>query len=93
MGFAIGYLPFALYYDEHKAFFKSTVMVEEYFWPELFTDNHTGQVMIAFAFLIALILLFRYLVKKGAKDTSTSSASIINKNTEELQFEIDRIKL
>ncbi len=93
MGFAIGYLPFALFYDEHKAFLKNTVMVEKYFWPELITDNHTGQVIIAFLFFVGLIFLFRYLVKKGAKDTNTSSASIMNKNTEELQFEIEKLSI
>jgi len=93
MGFAIGYLPFVLYYDEHKAFLKNTVMVEKYFWPELITDNHTGQVIIASLFLVALILFFRYLVKKGAADTNTSPASIMGKNTEDLQIEIDKLEI
>ncbi len=93
MGFAVGYLPFTLFYDAHKAFLKNTVMIETYYWPQLFSDNHTVQVIIAFLFLVALIMLFRYLVKVGAQNTNTSADSIINKNTEELQIEIETLNL
>jgi len=89
MGFAIGYLPFTLFYDQHKAFLANTVMVEKYYWPELFTDSHAGQVAIAIVFWLALSGLLVYLVRKGAANTQTSTSSIVNKNTEELQGEID----
>ncbi len=93
MGFAIGYLPFTLFYDAHKAFLKNSVMVETYYWPQFFSDNHTVQVIIAFLFLVALIMLFRFLVRVGAQNTNTSADSIINKNTEELQIEIEKLNL
>ena len=89
IGFAVGYLPFTLFYDQHKAFLANTVMVEKYIWPELFTDSRSGQVAIAVVFFFALIALLRFLIKKGAEMTNTSTASIINKNTEDLQTEID----
>jgi len=89
MGFAIGYLPFALYYKEHKAFLKDTVMIEKYYWPELITDSHMGQVIIAIIFFFVLVFFLRFLIKKGAKDTNTSASSVINKSTEDLQLEID----
>lgn len=89
IGFAVGYLPFTIFYDEHKAFLANTVWVEKYIWPELFTDSKGGQVAIAVIFFFALIALLRFLIKKGAEMTNTSEDSIINKNTEELQAEID----
>ncbi len=89
MGFAIGYLPFTLFYEQHKAFLQNTVMVEKYIWPELFTASHSGQVIIAIIFWLALAWLLVYLIKLGAKNTNTSVNSVINKNTEELQLEID----
>ncbi len=32
MGFAIGYLPFTLFFEQHKEFLSSTLMVETYHW-------------------------------------------------------------
>ncbi len=89
IGFAVGYLPFTLFYSEHKAFLKNTVMIEKYYWPEFFTDSHSGQVAIAIAFWFALVGLLVFLIRKGAENTQTSVASIMHKNTEELQAEID----
>lgn len=91
IGFAVGYLPFTIFYDEHKAFLANTVWVEKYIWPELFTDSKGGQVAIAVIFFFALIALLRFLIKKGAEMTGTSADSIVNKNTEELQAEIDAL--
>jgi uncharacterized membrane protein YedE/YeeE len=89
MGFAVGYLPFTLFYEQHKAFLSNTVMVEKYYWPQLFTDSHTGQVIIAILFLFALVGLLVYLVRKGAANTQTSVSSMMHENTEDLQKEID----
>ncbi len=91
MGFAIGYLPFTLFYDQHKAFLSNTVMVEKYYWPQLFSDSHSVQVGIAILFWFSLSGLLVWLVRKGAANTQTSVASIISKNTEELQGEIDQL--
>ncbi len=89
MGFAVGYLPFTLFYKQHKAFLANTVMVEKYYWPQLFTDSHAGQVAIAIVFFFALVGLLYFLVKRGAQDTNTTVSAIINKNTEDLQHDID----
>ena len=90
MGFAVGYLPFVLFFKEHKAFLKNSVWIEKYYWPQIFTDSHLIQVIIAILFLIGLIFFLRFLIKKGAKDTGTTKEAIINLNTEDLQYMIDK---
>ncbi len=90
MGFAIGYLPFTLFYDAHKAFFKATLMVETYHWYELFSpDSVTGQKVILVLWLVVLIAALTFFVKLGARTTGASASSIVYKNTEDLQAEID----
>ncbi len=32
IGFAIGYLPYTLFYDAHKAFLENTIFVQQYTW-------------------------------------------------------------
>jgi hypothetical protein len=92
MGFAIGYLPFTLYYKEHKAFLADTVMVDSYYWPQLFTDSHAGQVGIAIAFFFVLIGALYLTIKKGAKNTGVEFNDVIMSNTEELQGRVDQQK-
>lgn len=92
MGFAIGYLPFTLFYEGHKAFFKNTLILKEYTWLELISKSHSVQVIVAVVFLALLVFLLRFVIKQGAKNTLVPVSSIMNKNTEELQVEINSAK-
>ncbi len=96
MGFAIGYLPYTLFYDAHKQFLKSTVIFGNHgFISEkkeiysLITDNPTGQKLIMLAWMITLILFLRYLLKKGSKNVGLHPVDLVFNNTEDLQGLID----
>jgi len=89
IGFAIGYLPFTLFHKEHTSFFKQTLMTPEYTWLELISRSHTVQVILAVIFFFLLIWLLRFVIRQGAKNTLAPVSSIMNKNTEDLQLELD----
>jgi len=95
MGFAVGYLPFTLFYDEHMSFFYATDVFgtqaalaagEEglYFIPQLFSDNHWIQVGIALIWLYLLVKLFTWAIKKGARVLGTTKSVLAHKNTEDV---------
>ncbi len=101
IGFAIGYLPYTLFYSEHKHFLDATVLFgthadgtpglistkrELY---SLITDDPTMQKVIMFAWMILLALFLRYLIKKGAKNIGLQPVNIIHQNTEDIQDTID----
>ncbi len=100
-GFAVGYLPFTLYYKEHMSWYYATDILGTqaadkalaagtsdvggtYFIPQLFSDSHTVQVWIALAWMSALIALFIWAVRKGARALGVKTSDIANKNTEEI---------
>jgi len=95
MGFAVGYLPFTLFYDAHMDFFYSTDVLgthaaklagEEglYFIPQLFSSNHWIQLLVAVVWVFLLYKLFRWALKKGARALGTTEAMVAHKNTEEV---------
>ncbi len=101
MGFAIGYLPYTLFYSAHKHFLDNTVLFgthadgtpglistkrEIY---SLLTDDPTMQKVIMFAWMILLAFFLRYLIKKGAKNIGLQPVNIIHQNTEDIQNTID----
>ncbi len=103
MGFAIGYLPYTLFYKAHKHFLDSTVLFgthadgtpglistkrEIY---SLITDDPTMQKVIMFVWMVLLALFLRYLLKKGSKHIGLQPVNIIHQNTEEIQWEIERL--
>lgn len=92
MGFAVGYLPFTLYYKEHVAFQKNTLVTETYKWYQLaFPDNIDAQQAMLLAWWIVLAAGLVYLVRLGARNTGVSRRALLNKNTEELQLNIDAL--
>jgi len=92
MGFAIGYLPFTLFYAEHKEFLNSTLLIETYKWYEyIFPDNILGQKIVLGLWWVALIGLLVFVIRRGVRSTGTSSQSLMHKNTEDLQGEIDTV--
>lgn len=91
MGFAVGYLPFTQYYDAHKAFLKSTILMDDYKWYQLVSDNIGVQQAVLGLWLLAIVALLVWLVRLGAHNTGTSQSDLLHKSTEELQLNIDAI--
>ncbi len=90
MGFAIGYLPFTLFYEEHVAFLKGTLMIESYKWYDLFfPGNELAHKITLGVWWLILLALLVYVIRRGARATGASTNSLMNKNTEDLQDEID----
>lgn len=103
IGFAFGYLPYTLFYKAHKHFLDSTVLFgthadgsqglisskrEIY---SLITDDPTMQKIIMFIWMVLLVLFLRYLLKKGAKHIGLKPVNIIHQNTEDIQWEIEKL--
>lgn len=90
MGFAIGYLPFTLNYEAHKEFLSSSLMIETYKWYEfIFPDSITGQKVVLTLWWLVILWGLVHMIKAGARNTGASRRSLIHKNTEEVQNEID----
>lgn len=90
MGFAVGYLPFTLFYEGHMEFLNSTLMIEAYKWYDLFAPgNETAHKIILGVWWLILLGALVYLIRRGARQTGASSHSLLSKNTEDLQYEIE----
>ncbi len=90
MGFAVGYLPYTLFLQGHESFLKSTLMVETYHFYQLFSpDSILGQKVVLGLWWFALLGLMVFFVRLGVRTTGAPAESIIHKNTEDLQNEID----
>lgn len=90
MGFAVGYLPFTIFYDEHVAFLNNTLMIESYKWYDLFLPGNEGaHKLILGLWWVALTVLLVYVVRRGSRATGASANSLLHKNTEDLEIEIE----
>jgi hypothetical protein len=90
IGFAVGYLPYTLFLDQHKSFLESTVMIESYKWYELIAPNSVAlQKVIYASWILALGFFLRWLIRKGASNVGLTEPQLINLNTEDLQRAID----
>ena len=90
MGFAIGYLPFTLMYEQHKEFLSSSLMIETYKWYQFISpDSIAGQKLILALWWVFLLYGLIRMLKAGAKNTGVSTTSLLHKNTEDVQREID----
>lgn len=91
VGFAVGYLPFTLNYAEHKAFLKSSLLIDTYKWYQfIFPENVMGQKAVLVAWWLVLLMGLVAMIKLGARNTGASTSSLIHRNTEDVQREIDR---
>ncbi len=97
MGFAIGYLPYTLYSDAHNNFLKNTVIFgkngllgEDKELYSLLTHDPVMQKVIMFAWLILLVFLLRYLLKKGAENIGLKPLQLVKFNMEEIQLKINK---
>jgi len=96
IGFAVGYLPFTLYYRQHKHFLQSTVLAgkdgswtHKYKVYELFSDNVHVQQFILFLWWVLILLMFVWLIKRGTRNTGLPKDFIIHRSMEESQVYID----
>ena len=92
MGFAVGYLPYTLFLNEHVAFQKATLVTETYKWYQLVFPNNIGAqqaMLLAWWVLIAVGLMC--LIRLGARNTGASRNALLNKSTEDLQLNIDAL--
>jgi len=90
MGFAVGYLPFTLLYEQHKEFLSSSLMIETYKWYQFISpDSVAGQKLILALWWVFLLYALVRMLKAGAKNTGVSTTSLLHKNTEDVQREID----
>ena len=95
IGFAIGYLPFTLYYAEHKAFLSNTsisnVLGTEpvYTFPELIAGtSHTGQTIVAVLWFLMLVWILTWSIKAGKKYMNVKKSwEFLTKNTGEIHEE------
>ena len=89
IGFAVGYLPFTLYFPEHEAFLKSTLMIKDFKVYQLITSDVVMQQAILFVWLLAIAAMMMWLIRMGARNTGMSRQAILHDNTEDLQNGID----
>jgi len=100
IGFAVGYLPYTLFYDAHKHFLANTVIFgenglisEHKEWYSLISDDPAIQKFIMLIWLQLIIVFLVYLIKKGSKNIGLTPNSLIHKNTEDIQVEIEEISV
>jgi hypothetical protein len=90
MGFAVGYLPFTLLYEQHKEFLSSSLMIETYKWYQFISpDSIAGQKLILALWWVFLLYALVHMLRAGARNTGVSTTSLLHKNTEDVQTEID----
>jgi len=90
-GFAVGYLPFTLFYKQHTAFFEATRITETYKWYQLFfPDNILAQKIFLTIWWFVLGAFLLYLLRKGAQQTGVTKNDILKYSTEDLQLLIDK---
>ena len=93
IGFAVGYLPFTLFYKEHVEFLSSTIVPylkanEIFTVPELVTSNPTGQVIVAVLWTLMLIWILTWSIKAGRKYLKMKKKwNFLTQNTEEIHKE------
>ncbi|WP_197722104.1 YeeE/YedE thiosulfate transporter family protein [Sulfuriflexus mobilis] len=90
MGFAVGYLPFTLNYAAHKEFLSASLMIETYKWYDyIFPNSIAGQKAVLALWWVVLLFGLIYMIKVGARNTGASTSSLVHRNTEDVQNEID----
>ena len=93
IGFAVGYLPFTLFYKEHVAFLNGSIVPylkanEIFTVPELVTSNQAGQVVVAVLWTLMLIGIFAWTIKTGRKYMGMKKKwNFLTQNTEEIHEE------
>jgi hypothetical protein len=92
MGFAVGYLPYTLFEREHVAFQEATLITATHKWYQLvFPDNVALQQLMLFGWLVLIVLLVGFLIRKGTRNTGLDRGMLLNRNMEDIQTHIDLV--
>lgn len=91
IGFAIGYLPFTLFYDAHKNFIQNTRLIEAYTWGQLlFPNDITAQKVFAVIWTAAIVVALVWAVRVGARNLNRRPVEVINQSTEDLELSLQQ---
>lgn len=89
IGFAVGYLPYTIFFKEHEAFAKSTLMIKDYKVYQLISSDLVVQQVILFVWFALISAGLFWLVRLGSRNTGMSRDALLHRNTEDLQHGID----
>jgi len=89
IGFAVGYLPFTLFYKGHIDFLTNTTITETDKWYQFVTDNVTTQKIIYLVWVLILAAFLFWLIRLGSRNTGVTQKELRNLNMEDLQMTID----
>lgn len=90
IGFAVGYLPYTLFLDEHKTFLENTVITETDKWYQFIAPDSIGtQKIIYLIWVLILVAFLFFLIRMGSRNTGVTQRELRNLNTEDLQLTID----
>lgn len=89
IGFAVGYLPYTIYFKEHEAFAKSTLMIKDYKVYQLISSDVVIQQGILLLWLALISAGLFWLVRLGSRNTGMKHNDLLHRNTEDLQHGID----
>lgn len=91
IGFALGYLPYTLFYEAHKNFQESTRLIEQFTWGQLLLPGDiTGQKIFALLWTALLVVGLIWAVRVGARNLSRRPVELINQSTEDLELALQQ---
>jgi len=91
IGFAVGYVPFSLFYDAHVKFAADTLIITEtYTWAQAIFPNDIGmQKVFAVLWVLMFLGLLLWTLQLGARRLGAQSpVQLMNRNTEEVETEV-----
>lgn len=91
IGFAVGYVPFSLYYDAHVKFAAETLIITDtYTWAQwFFPGDLVMQKVFALLWVVMLLGLLVWTMKIGVRRLNAArAAQLMNRNTEEVETEV-----
>lgn len=91
IGFAIGYLPYTLFPEAHKAFLENSVIVhsDTFTWAQVFFPNNPSLQLAFYAvWVLALIGLLTLAIRTGMRYLSVKASQLTNQPLEELEAQV-----
>lgn len=91
IGFAIGYLPYTLFPEAHKAFLEHSVIVQSdtFTWAQVFFPNNVGAQQVFYAFwVLALAGLLVLAIRTGMSYLSVNASQLTNQPLEDLEAQV-----
>lgn len=91
IGFAIGYLPYTLFPEAHKAFLESSVIIKSdtFTWGQVFFPNNPSlQIAFYVVWILALVGALALAIRTGARYLSVKPAQLTNQPLEDLEAQV-----